>query len=131
MKGAFKMVNLNQTNVISKFRQLSECSQAQANEAQFIVSNACHLISRLLDEKKCTTADIACAEYAAATVAFYDYVCKENAKDKVICSLTGKASANVDYKSRIESAASLRSSALEQLRPFTVSCDHLFMTMEG
>lgn len=125
------MVKLNQTNVISELRQLSGCTQAQVNDILFIVNNACHLISRLMDEKKCTMADIASAEYAAATVAFYEYICSENAKNKIICTLTGQASTNIDYKSRIESARNLRDSALEAIKPYTVCCDHLFMTMEG
>ena len=125
------MIKINQTNVISIFRQLSDCTQTQANDVLYIISNACHIISRLMDESRCTTAEVSAAEYAAAAVAFYDYICKENARNKVICTLTGKASTNVDYKSRLESAKSLRDSALEQIRPYTFSCDHLFMTMEG
>lgn len=123
------MVKLDQTSVIAEFRQLSGCSQQQANDSLFIINNACHLISRLLDEIKCTSADITAAQYAAATVAFYDFICSENARSKIICTLTGKASTDIDHKSRIESAKDLRDSALKAIKPCMLGCDHLFMAI--
>ena len=96
-----------------------------------IIQSAAHLVSGLLDEKKCTAADVDRAEYAAAAAACDDFVCKENARNKIVCTLTGTAEAGIDYKSRIASAKSLKESALEAIKPVTVSCDFLFRTMEG
>ncbi len=125
------MVKLSFENVVEQFTQLSGCDVEQVNSNIGIIENAWRRISILLDDKKSTADSVASAEYAAATYAFYDYICAENAKNKIICTLTGKASANVDYESRIASAKSLRDSALEAIRPFMLGCDFLFRTMEG
>ena len=125
------MIKLSLENVIAHFNRLSGCTPEQTTENLGLIENSYHMLSRLLDDRKCTSADITSAEYAAAACAFYDYVCKENARNKVICTLSGKASADVAYESRVRSAQSLKESALEAIRPVTLGTDFLFKAMEG
>ena len=126
-----KLIKLSLENVIAEFTRLTGADSEQVTQELSLIENAFHLINGLLDERKCTSGDISRAEYAAAAYAFYDYICKENAKNKVICTLTGKASADTSYRSRIESAASLKASALETIKPVTKGCDFIFKAMEG
>lgn len=125
------MVKLSFDNIVEQFVQLSGCSPQQTASIVGLIENAQRRISILLDEKKCSARSIASAEYAAAVYAFYDYVCACNAKEKIIVTLTGNASANTDYKSRIESAKDLRESALKAIEPVMLGCDFLFRTVEG
>lgn len=125
------MVKLCFDNVVTQFTQLSGCDVEQVNANLGIIQNAWRRISQLLDDKKCSEKSVASAEYAAAAYAFYDYVCAENAKNKIICTMTGQASTNVDYKSRIESSRDLRDSALETIKPVMLGCDFFFETVGG
>lgn len=125
------MVKLSLDNVVQQFTQLNGGDTESAVDYIFILENAWRRVSVMIDDKKCTEKSVASAEYAAAACAFYDYVCAENAKRKVICSLTGQADTNIDYKSRIESAKQLRDSALEAIRPVMRSGDFVFKAMEG
>ena len=125
------MVKLSFDNIAEQFEQLSGCEASEVTANIGIIENAQRRISALLDEKKCSARSIASAEYAAAAYAFYDYVCAQNAKEKIIVTLTGKASANTDYKCRIESAKDLRESALRAIEPVMLGCDFLFRTVEG
>ena len=125
------MVRISFENVVSQFTQLSGCGVDEVNGNISIIENAWRRICALLDENKSCANSIASAEYAAAAYAFYDYVCAQHAKEKVICTLGGKASADVDYKSREESARLLRDSALEVIKPFMLGCDFLFRGVNG
>ena len=125
------MLKLTLENVIAQFDHLSGCSSQQTTENLGLIENSYHMESRLLDDRRCTAGDISRAEYAAAACAFYDYVCKENARNKLICTLSGKASADVAYESRVRSARCLKESALEAIRPVTLGTDFLFKAMEG
>lgn len=125
------MVKLSFDNVVQQFTQLSGGDVQTALDNIGIVENAWRRISVLLDDKRCTEKSVASAEYAAAACAFYDFVCADNAKQKLIYTLTGQASTNIDYKSRIESAKSLRDSALEVIKPVMLGCDFAFSAVEG
>ena len=125
------MVKLSLNNVVGHFRQLSGCDADEANANLGIIKNSVSRISVSLDDKKSSESSVQSAEYAAAACAFYDYVCAEHAKSRIFCTLTGSASQDTNYNSRIESAKSLRDSALEAIKPITLGCDFLFRTMEG
>lgn len=125
------MVKLSFNNVIQQFTQLSGCTVSEVNANLGILENAWRRISVLLDDKKSTSKSVASAEYAAAAYAFYEYVCAEHAKNKIICTLAGKASADTSYKSREESAKALRDSALDAIKPVMLGCDFLFKATEG
>ena len=125
------MVKLSFDNIAQQFEKLGACDASVVAANIGIIENAQRRISVLLDDKKCSARSIASAEYAAAACAFYDYVCTLNAREKLIVTMTGKASANTDYKSRIESAKDLRESALLAIEPVMLGCDFLFRTVEG
>ena len=125
------MVRISFENVVSHFTQLSDCDVDEVNSYIGLIENAWRRISALLDEKKASTGSIASAEYAAGAYAFYDYICTQHARDKIICTLGGKASADVDYKRREEAARALRDSALEVIKPCMLGCDFLFRGVDG
>lgn len=125
------MVRLSFENVVSQFTQISGCGVDEVNSCIGIIENAWRRLCAVLDESKCSSGGIASGEYAAAAYAFYDYVCAQGAKDKIICTLAGKASADTDYTRRVESARVLRDSALEVVKPFMLGCDFLFKGVGG
>ena len=125
------MVRISFENVVAHFTHLSGCDVDEVNTYISLIENAWRRISALLDEKKSSTGSIASAEYAAGAYAFYDYICTQHAREKIICTLSGKASADVDYKSRQEAARALRDSALEVIKPFMLGCDFLFKGVDG
>ena len=125
------MVKLSLNNVVDQFRQLSGCDADEVNANLGIIRNSVSRVSVSLDDKKSSERGVKSAEYAAAACAFYDYICAEHAKNRIFCTLTGNASQDTNYKSRIESAKSLRDSALEAIKPIMLGCDFVFRTMEG
>ena len=125
------MVKLSLDNAVGHFRQLSGCDADEVNANLGIIKNSVRNISVRLDDKKCSEKEVQSAEFAAAACAFYDYICAEHAKSRIFCTLTGNASQDTNYKSRIESAKCLRDSAIEAIKPVMLGCDFVFRTMEG
>ncbi len=125
------MVKLSLDNAVGHFRQLSGCDADEVNANLGIIKNSVRNISVKLDDKKISERGVQSAEFAAAACAFYDYICAEHAKSRIFCTLTGSASQDTNYKSRIESAKCLRDSALEAIKPLTLGCDFVFSTMGG
>ena len=121
-------------NVILIFQQLSGCDVEKMNDVMPLVKNAADRLAALIDEDKLAAGGrriIERCEYAAACCAVYDHVCALQARERIVCTADGKASAAEDLSSRIEAAQRLKISALGGLGEIFKDEEFLFETTGG
>ncbi len=118
------------SNVILIFQQMSGLDNEQINGELSLIQNAAWEIENVLAEEKLMTSDYPRCEYAAACTAFYDYICKRAAQEKIITTAEGKTVSNEDYSKRISSALKLKITALCRLDGIIKDTEFIFSTME-
>lgn len=116
-------------NIILIFQQLSGCGVEKINDNLPLINNAVSQLKGVIDEENLTAISIRQCEYAAAVCALYDFICKESAREKIVVTAGGKASANTDYSSRIDGAEKLKINALSAIKYLLKDNDFLFMKM--
>jgi hypothetical protein len=101
--------------VLLTFQQLAVCSNDEMNGVIPIVGSAMEYVESVVDGEKVGDENLPQMEYAAACVAFCDYVCREGARDRVTVTATGNADVNADFSSRVAAALELRKGAFKRL----------------
>lgn len=118
------------TNVMLMFKQMSGLDDEDINGEMNLIQNAIWEIENAVCEEKLMISDYPKCEYAAACTAFYDYVCKRAAQEKIITTAEGRAASSEDYSKRISSALKLKITALSRLNGIIKDTEFIFSTME-
>lgn len=121
---------INFTNVMFIFLQMTGLGDEEANREINLIHNAIWEIENVIYEEKLTVSDYPRCEYAAACTAFYDYICKRAAQEKIITNSEGRAVSSEDYSKKISSALKLKITALSRLDGIIKDTEFIFSSME-
>ncbi len=119
------------TKVLLMFQQMSGLGDEEINSEISLIQNAIWEIENVLCEEKLVASDYPRCEYAAACTAFYDYICKRAAQEKIITTAEGKAVSSEDYSKKISSALKFKITALSRLGGIIKDTDFIFSSMES
>ena len=120
------MISLDFTNVFDKFRTISGCDDEKISENISLVEDEIFTLENLIDENRFDEKYRNKCEYAAAVSAFYNYLCKESAREKICLSEVGKVIINDDFSQKLSSAKELKKQALESISQIMVDNDFIF-----
>lgn len=118
------------TNVMFIFLQMTGLGDEEANREINLIHNAIWEIENVIYKEKLTVSDYPRCEYAAACTAFYDYICKRAAQEKIITNSEGRAVSSEDYSKKISSALKLKITALSRLDGIIKDTEFIFSSME-
>lgn len=121
---------INFTNVMFIFLQMTGLGDEEANREINLIHNAIWEIENVIYKEKLTVSDYPRCEYAAACTAFYDYICKRAAQEKIITNSEGRAVSSEDYSKKISSALKLKITALSRLDGIIKDTEFIFSSME-
>lgn len=119
------------TNVMLMFQQMSGLGDEEINGEMNLIQNAIWEIENVLCEEKLVPSDYPRCEYAAACTAFYDYICKRAAQEKIITTAEGRAVSSEDYSKKISSALKFKITALSRLGGIIKDTEFIFSSMES
>lgn len=123
------MVNIDTSKVLELFQNLSECPSEKLTSLTPLVENSTFSVEGIIDENKYTDEYKSRCEYAAAAYAFYNYACREGAREKIICTLEGKMTSsenNQKAENKIRWAKELKIQSIVSISSILKDNDFLF-----
>lgn len=123
------MVTLDFSNVLGKFSQISQCEFEGLSDVVPIVEQNIFALENLIDEDKFEERYRDKCEYAAAVCAFYDYLCREGAKERIIVTMSGTAAANEDVQKRVPYAEDMKDRALNAVSAVLKDKEFIFRSV--
>ena len=121
------MATIDFSQVCTIFTELSGCDDDKLHENISIIENEIFTVENLIDDEKFTDSYKTVCEYCAAVCAYFDYLCKEGSKEKIVLSENGSVVSGEDYSKRIPFAETLRKNALRSISEILKDTDFLFM----
>lgn len=117
---------LDFSKVLAKFCQIAHADDNCLGDAVPIIQDSIFELEELIDDEKFSPEMADKCEYAAAAMAFYDYVCIGGAREKIIVSLWGKAESSEDFSNREKYAKKVKDNAVRAIRNITKDNEFLF-----